>query len=265
MREFLLSLPKGKDPADFTSVEYEHPKGKLVTFLCSSEQILELHYHSPRIGDYSSFVTEDDETTIQSYGLLKATPFDVRLILLAQLEKLKDEEKAAVISEMKLPKKIKKVALSITCEKLGEMFNVADKGTKKIQFDQKMLFESLDKRLEKVQATILKQKIMNDSNKDKLKRYSARVICDCLPKETTKAYEMHLGIEQNVARIEAKENEPPIKRLKLEDGPIEDYTKGPPLKANFSDVKLTKKEADLKKASVGTKSIMSFFTPKKKS
>ena len=45
------------------------------------------------------------------------------------------------------------------------MFNVADKGTKKIQFDQKMLFESLDKRLEKVQATILKHKIMNDSNK----------------------------------------------------------------------------------------------------
>ena len=45
------------------------------------------------------------------------------------------------------------------------MFNIADKGTKKIQFDQKMLFESLDRRLEKVQATILKHKIMNDSNK----------------------------------------------------------------------------------------------------
>ncbi|CBY38421.1 unnamed protein product, partial [Oikopleura dioica] len=83
------------------------------------------------------------------------------------------------------------------------------------------------------------------------------------PKDTTKAYEKHLGIEQSVARIEAKENEPPIKRLKLEDGPTEDYSKGSPLKA-FTEVKLTKKEADLKKASVGTKSIMSFFTPKKK-
>lgn len=57
------------------------------------------------------------KSLVQSYGLLKATPFDVRLILLAQLEKLKDEEKAAVISEMKLPKKIKEVALSINCEK----------------------------------------------------------------------------------------------------------------------------------------------------
>ena len=49
----------------------------------------------------------------------------------------------------------------------------------------------------------------------KVERYSARVICDCLPKETTKAYEKHLGIDQNVAEIEAKENEPPIKRLKV--------------------------------------------------
>jgi len=45
------------------------------------------------------------------------------------------------------------------------MFNVADKETKKIQFDEKMLFENLDKRLEKVQAAILKHKVMNDSNK----------------------------------------------------------------------------------------------------
>jgi len=166
-----------------------------------------------------------------------------------------------VISEMKIPKKIKEVALSIPCEKLEEIFNVADKETKKIQFDQKKLFENLDKRLQKVKATISKHKIVHDSNK--VERYSARVVCDCLPKETTKAYEKHLGIDQNVAEIEAKENEPPIKRLKLDEGPTEDYSKGSPLKA-FTDVKLTKKEADLKKASVGTKSIMSFFTPKKK-
>ena len=63
MKEFLLSLPEGKEPSDYTSVECEHPKGKRVTFLCSSDALLELHYHSPRIGDYSAFVTEDNQTT----------------------------------------------------------------------------------------------------------------------------------------------------------------------------------------------------------
>ena len=46
---------------------------------------------------------------VHSYGLPNATPFDVRIILLAQLEKLKNGEKAAVISEMKIPKKSKEV------------------------------------------------------------------------------------------------------------------------------------------------------------
>ena len=58
-----MSLPEGKEPADFTSVEFEHPKGKPVTFFCSESELLELHYHSPRIGDYSSFVTDEDQTT----------------------------------------------------------------------------------------------------------------------------------------------------------------------------------------------------------
>ena len=58
-----MSLPEGKEPSDFTSVEFEHPKGKPVTFFCSEDELLELHYHSPRIGDYSSFVTDEDQTT----------------------------------------------------------------------------------------------------------------------------------------------------------------------------------------------------------
>ena len=56
--------------------------------------------------------------------------------------------------------------------RLEEIFNVADKETKKIQFDQKKLFENLDKRLQKVKATISKHKIVHDSNKGSFLEFS---------------------------------------------------------------------------------------------
>jgi len=130
-----------------------------------------------------------------------------------------------------------------------------------IKFNRSKFMDYLKAKCEVLTEKVRVSNILEGSGPDRLKRYSAHIIKDCLSKENAKLLDEVLGLQTD------KENEPPAKKAKKEgvaEEPSEDYSKGEMATKVKAEVKMSKSQKDLAKAAKGTKSISSFFTPKKK-
>jgi len=263
MMNFLISLPDNTSLSDFKVVEVEHPKGKSVTFLTRENELFELHHFESKRGAYSCFVKEENETTVHSLAVLKAVKYDIIFLLIPILEKLETKGKVS-IADLEMPENLRSVAMSKhNQEKMEKVFE-----TKKleddlyIQLKRDKLMEYLKTKCDLLITQIESSKILDGSGPQRIKSYAAHLIKDCLSKDNAKFLDEALGIQKD----ELKENQPPAKKSKSAGGePTEDYSKGEDASKPKAEIKLSKSQKDLAKAAKGTKSISSFFTPKKKS
>jgi len=263
MKNFILSLPCGTTVSDFETIQVKHPKGREVTCFVKDHEIFELLHFEFKRGAASCFVTVDSESKVESLGMVKAVKYDLIFLLVPVLEALESKGKIS-LDDLEIPQKLRQCALNSKNEdKLCRVFD-----TKKrddilyLRYDRNKFMEYLKSKCDELVLKVKDLKLLDGSGDDRIKSYAAHLIKDCLSKDNTKYLDEILGLRQD----EQKENQPPAKKAKFDknETPSEDYSNGDYDSKPKEEIKLTKAQKDLKKAAKGSKSIASFFTPKKK-
>ncbi|XP_061698653.1 ribonuclease H2 subunit B [Syngnathoides biaculeatus] len=219
--------------------------------------------------------------------LLFVTPMDPLFLILPYLIKSGKEDKFQPAAQMVMDEEFPACSRLLSCTRsLSSMYHIADEkevGSLKFhRYSQEKTMAWLKKKVEKTalvlrkknisvgegvkSSTYVRAKTESDSSEEDYLSYAHGLISDYIRKDMSGDLRQHLRLPEITS---PKESEPPLKKRKLSDKPVEpgeDYTKfnsgdfarKPPKKMTAAQKSLAKVDKS------GMKTMSSFFSPKVK-
>jgi len=262
MAQLLIALPDGTAFDQFTPLQLTHPKGSKCTFLLRESRLYELNHHLASTN--MCFATSGARTTIKTPEVLQLSEFDVMFIVLPALEASKERGKVNLDDlDLESAKRLKPLLARVKWDAFCETSTVDE--TLYVRLDEAKLNVELERRHKRLLQAIEKNGIMSEQSQETQTYHAAKAICDCLMKKHEISFLAHLKLDDR----QVDDVPPPAKKAKQSNGtaaePLEDYSG----KENVAigkpvDAKKEAHQKKMKSAAKGTKSLMSFFTPKKK-
>lgn len=225
--------------------------------------------------------------TVQRDGrLLYVTPIDPLFLLLPYISRTTTEGKFQPVEQMVMDEDYPGCTRLLLCKHgLDSLHHVADEkevgGSKFHRYNQEKTLEWLKKKVQRTVSTLKKSNIsvgggvksstfvrvkQEDATEEDYLRYAHGLISEYISEDLSKDLLKHLQLPEISS---PKETEPPFKKRKLSDKPVEagedytkfnsaDFTRKPPKKMTAAQKSLAKVDKS------GMKCLSAFFSPKVK-
>ncbi|CAL1582004.1 unnamed protein product [Knipowitschia caucasica] len=273
---------KKRDVADPSFVKLKNPSTDTASLYLLGSGDTELYEVKAFEEDYHSWFI--DQTVQQDGRLLFITPLDPLYLLLPYLLHAGKDEKFQPMDQLLVDENFPACTRLLSCS--YSLHNIAEEkevgSLKFYRYSQERTLDWLKKKVDRTvvalkkknisvgegvkSATYIKVKTESDCHEEDYLRYAHGLISGYLSEDLSNALRIHLNLPELTSPAES---EPPLKKRKLSDKPVEageDYTKfnsadfarKPPKKMTAAQKTLAKVDKS------GMKSMSSFFSPKVK-
>ncbi|XP_056004979.1 ribonuclease H2 subunit B-like [Ostrea edulis] len=264
-----------------TFCRLRHPrteKGAMFLFANNDRDVFEVSVFSE---DCRSWLV--DNSVQQDGSLYITTPVDCLFLVLPYLLKVKEKGMYMTLDQIVSDSDYPECHRLVNTSGTSELHHIADiKGSDDLQayrYSEEKSLSWLQSKTERLaeklsergicvsgaqSSTYIRTKRAATASQEDYIRYAFGMICDYLPAEIGEKFREYMKIP---IVVEKKENEPPSKKVKLDDiTPTEDYSQGRTEDKSAKASKLTAGQKKLSKIDKsGMKSLASFFSPKAKS